>query len=150
MFASAHENLSSTRDSLSGSTRNFRYPCRAERGDAALAAVPVPETPMTDPQVRLLDLLERWQSLERQGRPATAAEVCADCPELAGELEQFARFVRRVEGLSTASGAMDTDGPAIMPTLAPADEPARPMVTTPAEERYAIEDQLGEGGMGAV
>lgn len=99
---------------------------------------------------RVLDLLERWQSLERQGQSVTPAELCTDCPELTGEIEQFAQFVRRVENLSTAPGARDTDGPGLLPTLAPEEAATRSASAAPAEERYAIEDKLGEGGMGAV
>jgi hypothetical protein len=35
---------------------------------------------------RLLDLLVRWDELRRQGRDATADDICSDCPELAGKL----------------------------------------------------------------
>ena len=40
----------------------------------------------TDPQVT--ELLLRWQELRQQGQVVTAAELCADCPELAGELQR--------------------------------------------------------------
>ena len=49
---------------------------------------------------RLLDLMERWQSLKQRGRAVSAVEMCADCPELAGDLERLAHFVGRVETLA--------------------------------------------------
>src|SRR5262249_15034260 len=102
---------------------------------------------------RLLDLLERWQSLQQQGQTTEVAEVCADCPELAGDLERLARFVRQVETLAADPTVQDTDappGPATLPTLRPPHAAAGPGPATPAEQRYAVEGKLGEGGMGTV
>src|SRR5262245_34578488 len=88
----------------------------------------------------LLDLLERWDSLQRQGKSITPAELCADCPELRGELERLAGAVRQFEQLADTS-APRAETRAGEPTMPPAPEPAG---------RYDIEAPLGQGGMGAV
>jgi hypothetical protein len=41
--------------------------------------------------LRLHDLVKRWQDLRDQGRPADPAELCRDCPELRQELEREVR-----------------------------------------------------------
>ena len=46
---------------------------------------------------RLLDLLVRWDELRRQGRDATAEELCSDCPELAGELRGRIEALRGID-----------------------------------------------------
>ena len=104
----------------------------------------------TPPSDRLLDLLERWQSLERQGQSVSAADVCTDCPELTEELERLARFARQLETLAADTSAGSTDAPASMPThdLPRAESTAAP--TTAPVDRYLIEDKLGQGGMGTV
>src|SRR5262249_8137649 len=93
-----------------------------------------PEHP-SEPSARLLDLLERWQSLQQQGQTTEVAEVCADCPELAGDLERLARFVRQVETLAADPTVQNTDAPtgqATLPTLGPTDAAAGPGPATPA------------------
>ena len=98
---------------------------------------------------QLLDLLDRWQSLESQGRTVSAADVCTDCPELTEELDGLARFARQVETLAADTADRSTDGALFLPTLAPpAAETAAPGMA--ARDRYAIEERLGQGGMGAV
>jgi WD40 repeat protein/serine/threonine protein kinase len=46
---------------------------------------------------RLLDLLVRWDELRRQGRDATADDICSDCPELAGELRGRIEALRGID-----------------------------------------------------
>jgi eukaryotic-like serine/threonine-protein kinase len=46
---------------------------------------------------RLLDRLVQWDELRRQGRDATAEELCSDCPELAGELRGRIEALRGID-----------------------------------------------------
>ena len=46
---------------------------------------------------RLGELLVRWDEFRRQGRDLSAGELCADCPELAGELRRRIAVVRDLE-----------------------------------------------------
>jgi serine/threonine protein kinase/formylglycine-generating enzyme required for sulfatase activity len=46
---------------------------------------------------RLLDLLVRWDELRQQGCDATAEELCADCPELAGDLGDRMKAMRGID-----------------------------------------------------
>jgi serine/threonine protein kinase len=58
----------------------------------------------------LIELLVRWEELRGQGREVPVRELCVGRPELAPELE------RRIHGLKTLAGAMDTvDGTTIPP-----------------------------------
>jgi serine/threonine protein kinase len=86
----------------------------------------------TDSQVS--ELLLRWQELRRQGRIVTAAELCADCPEVAGELECRMETVDHWEQfLGTTSNE---------------EEAAN---ATPASfGKYRVERILGEGGQAST
>ncbi len=46
---------------------------------------------------RLGELLLRWDEFRRQGRDLSAGELCADCPELVGELRRRIAVVRDLE-----------------------------------------------------
>jgi eukaryotic-like serine/threonine-protein kinase len=48
---------------------------------------------------RLVELLQRWDELRRQGCDVTARELCTDCPELAEELARRIEAVREVESV---------------------------------------------------
>ena len=48
---------------------------------------------------RLGELLLRWDELRRQGRDPSAEELCADCPELAGELRRRIEVVRGLDSV---------------------------------------------------
>ena len=101
------------------------------------------------PSDRVLDLLEHWQTLQRQGQTVSAAVVCTDCPELTEEMERLVRFARQVETLAADTTNRSTDAPDFLPTLSPpAAVTAAPSMAT--RERYSIEGQLGQGGMGTV
>ncbi|MFO0929449.1 MAG: serine/threonine-protein kinase [Gemmataceae bacterium] len=100
---------------------------------------------------RLLGLFDQWHSLRAAGKEVTAAELCADCPELAADLDRLIRgegHLARLAGLglndlSTVPPSGQTVGP--VPSLPPPIEPS-----TPTIPRYEIEELLGRGGMGAV
>src|SRR4051794_14971326 len=47
--------------------------------------------------VRLMDLLVRWEESRGQGRDITIEELCAGCPELAGELGRQIRTMKDQE-----------------------------------------------------
>src|SRR5262249_19642219 len=49
---------------------------------------------------RLLELLERWCEAEARGEPLTTAELCADCPELAADLQIHIDMHRQLDRLA--------------------------------------------------
>ena len=122
----------------------YIFPRRGDSDDRLVARHSGP------PFDRVLDLLEHWQSLERQGQTVSTADVCTDCPELTAALERLARFSRRLETLAADASPGSTVALACLPTLTPPDAEATAAHLTAAEERYTIEDKLGQGGMGAV
>jgi hypothetical protein len=62
----------------------------------------------TDPRVS--ELLLRWQELRQEGQTVTAADLCADCPELAEELRRRMETVDYWEGFLGA-GEEEAPGP---------------------------------------
>jgi hypothetical protein len=84
----------------------------------------------------LQDLLSRWQDLRRQGKELTPAELCADCPELAPELERQVAALHRMDRLAVAVGEKDTPG---TPSTRPDDReaPLPPAPTHPEPARPA-------------
>ncbi len=58
----------------------------------------------TDP--RLQELLSRWHDLQQKGQAPAPEELCADCPELAGELR------RRLQAVASLEGFLDRLEPA--------------------------------------
>jgi serine/threonine protein kinase/tetratricopeptide (TPR) repeat protein len=78
----------------------------------------------------LVELLRRREEYGNRGHAPSPEELCADCPELLGELKQALRKLERVEAF------LD---------LTP-DRPAQP----PLPEGYESLGVLGQGGMGVV
>src|SRR5262245_43403941 len=95
---------------------------------------PTPGGPIMSTTTTASELLLRWQELRRQGRRLSAEELCADCPELAGELRQQIRALESMEALL---------GVAPAPTATAGSE--RPMLPG-----YEILRVLDQGGMGVV
>jgi serine/threonine protein kinase len=92
---------------------------------------------------RLNDLLLAWQEQHDQGRDVSAAELCRDCPELAGELARRIDVLRQMTRLAEAVGAPEsTQG---HPSL-----PAAPSLLPSSVPGYEILQELGRGGMGVV
>src|SRR5579871_6626730 len=56
-------------------------------------------------QEQVLELLERWEELQRQGREISPRELCAQVPELLPEIEQA------IQKLKKASSFLDLDVP---------------------------------------
>jgi tetratricopeptide (TPR) repeat protein len=95
----------------------------------------------TDP--RLGSLLLRWQECRRQGLTPTAADLCADCPELTDALAQRIDALQSIAGLLSSSASPDTTAP---------HAPALPSKQTLLEQvgRFHILGEIAHGGMGAV
>src|SRR5438445_8506292 len=57
---------------------------------------------------RLIELLERWEELQRQGQEISARELCAGAPELEREVEQAIGKLKKADShlnLDTPSSA---------------------------------------------
>jgi tetratricopeptide (TPR) repeat protein/tRNA A-37 threonylcarbamoyl transferase component Bud32 len=53
-------------------------------------------------QTRIDELIDRWEEMHEQGSPVTIEQLCADCPELAGEVQ------RRIDVLHAVDSALAT------------------------------------------
>ena len=52
---------------------------------------------------RLDSLLSQWQKLRAAGQDVTPEALCADCPELLGEVRPLVEALRRVHWVGTPS-----------------------------------------------
>jgi hypothetical protein len=112
---------------------------------------------MPDRDERLLGLLERWQDDREQGRPSNVNELCADCPELAGDLEARIADVLGLERLGRLdeAGERPTSSCALAATTSlpqlPHGAPGRRSTPrAPVVPGYERLEYLGGGGMGDV
>ncbi len=96
----------------------------------------------------LLDLLERWRGLQRQGKRVSAEELCPGRPDVAAELKQLAEFAGHVEGLAESAGQSTVGASPFTASPGPALEATAVLPGTSG--RYQVEGTLGVGGMGAV
>jgi serine/threonine protein kinase len=85
----------------------------------------------TDPRVD--EMLLRWQELRQQGQVVSAAELCADCPELAGELQ------RRMETVDHWEQFLDTRAEGEAPSTVPE-----------SFGKYRVVRPLGDGGQAST
>jgi hypothetical protein len=84
------------------------------------------------PDDRLTDLVDRWQLLFQEGRDVPAAALCADCPDLAPELERRVEAMRRMNRLvMPAAGAAERGGPGGGPAAPPGPTAASPKPVGP-------------------
>ena len=83
----------------------------------------------TDP--RLDELLLRWEELQDLGQSLSADELCADCPELAGELARRITLLRQLDPLLADTKVLSRD----VPGRQPAGGTTREFATAQAEYR---------------
>jgi len=98
-----------------------------------------------DTSSRIGSLLARWEELKEQGVPVSVEELCANCPELAGELR------RQIWVLDNVKLAPDSEVTASLgaPEVQASNPPSA--VGIPASVgRYRVLGLLGEGGFGRV
>jgi len=86
--------------------------------------------------------LMRWQELRDQGRAPAVEELCADAPELVGELRN------RIAALESMESLMNTDSGGSTPASGSA--PAFPTGATPSIRGYELLGVVDRGGMGIV
>jgi hypothetical protein len=112
---------------------------------------------MSNRHERVVDLLERWSELSRQGQPVSASELCADCPDLIGDLERHIRFLSGLDHLVVPQRAVDEtvwpESQTSTTTTAWGEgrpAPAEAGSALPVVPNHDILGLLGSGGMGAV
>ncbi len=91
-------------------------------------------------------LLEQWEAAQREGRPLSAAALCADAPELEATLQGRIQALEEMAGVMAVDESTDPDresGPG-------ADGPARPLQLGPSVTRYEPIEHHASGGLGEV
>jgi serine/threonine protein kinase len=120
---------------------------------------------------RLVELLLDWQERYAQGQDVPAAELCRDCPDLAGELDRRIAVLRHAAGLARQVGCTTWPQPPAAGTkpeggagsdpdrLEPVDSVVAWLRSAAPPQQpgelgrlgpYAVVRLLGRGGMGAV
>ncbi|MDY0170642.1 MAG: serine/threonine-protein kinase [Thermoguttaceae bacterium] len=90
--------------------------------------------------LRLAELLERWEELRHQGHEVDVGDLCHDCPELADALRDRIRALQAMDWLlESDSSASDGDG-------GDGDWPTPPGKLG----RYELRRFIGRGGYGQV
>lgn len=107
----------------------------------------------TDPRgtdERLMNLLDHYQTMRRQGRHLSVGELCPGEPGLASELQELIKTEEHIARLAGDDEVPDTVAPGNeVETLTPLPSRER-TEEVPATDRYEVRAKLGEGGMGAV
>jgi serine/threonine-protein kinase len=99
------------------------------------------------------ELVLRWQDLRDQGRPPTAEELCADCPELLDDLRRQIQALVSMEQFldATGGGAAGASPAAAAATIRHDDAAAAPEGGAAlVGSRYRPLRLHAEGGMGEV
>src|SRR4051812_11689868 len=103
---------------------------------------------------RLSELLLRWQELRERGQPASAEELCRDCPDLVEPLRQQMRTLHAsTVALQASDGTHDPTLVHAAPRPTTPTTPTNQAVPPPLPKRigpYEVLGCLGEGGMGTV
>jgi hypothetical protein len=87
---------------------------------------------------RLELLILRWQELHEAGRPVSARELCADCPELMETLQRSMKVLAYWEGFLQMSTVLEPS------------RGATPGPFAPAFGKYRVVRPLGRGGQAAT
>src|SRR5262249_20570085 len=86
---------------------------------------------MSSRQEQVEALLERWSELAGRGQDVSAAQRCADCPEVLDELESQVGFLRRLERL-------------VLPDVDPDETvPPRSVATPPPADQLGLDALTG-------
>lgn len=91
---------------------------------------------------RLAELVLVWEESVAAGQPVSTADVCRNCPEMAGELERALRRLNFLNRFLAQDPLTEKDMSPQPATLGPVEFPSVP--------GYEILDEIGRGGMGIV
>ena len=85
-------------------------------------------------------LLDRWEEAFEQGDDITVSELCAECPNLAPQVEVKIEQLRRLNGLLDKDKTVLSDGQQL----------PRPTENVKVESRFGVFDFIDGGGLGSV
>ncbi len=97
-----------------------------------------------DIDLRLDQLLERWEEFQQQGETCSPEELCSTCPELAGELARRIALLRAFDPLLTDSTIVCGDHPLPGPAMGSS------RVSATAQADYRDLRFHAAGGLGEV
>ncbi len=102
---------------------------------------------------RVLEILQRWDELRREGKEMTPEELCRDCPELLHTVKQDIRDLERLNPLFEATLPREAGQPELPATVdyAPLSKDGD-VAASPGGRigKYRVVDRLGRGGQAEV